>query len=468
MSKSFVTPAIGFVDLATFSDLEAYLYGGSNAVTYFVRSIKKSNWFSFLPVTLRHVSGVPGFGNDFSASVNRSGDYVLNSWLRVQVPQIQLPVTGADGSALYLDSSIRWTRNFMHNLIQKVNISFNELVVNEFDNHWLDFNHYLRTRGSKQVGYRNMIGDISSMTTPVGPGVPLGTGGFFNLVLPFWYGEDSGIALQAAALPFNDIKINYFLRDWTELLVLQAGTAAAGGVRAATTSDVYMTGKSLQTVPKLTVVETWSHYAIVHNDERVKMGKAPRDVVIHQVQELQEVAFDATVSGVQQSYDLRLSHAVHLMVWAARNNATTGEWSNYTTEPNYAGLDPISNSALVYENTFRMNMGSDYFSLVAPYLYSDAIPEETGIHFMTYAIHPWCLDPSGSTGMSKLANVSIVHDPSPAATNASSASAPVDKDGVAIVTQAGAVFPQKYRHVFRARNWNIVRASGGSLGLPVL
>lgn len=452
-----VTTAIGFVDLATFKDLEAYLYGGCNAVTYFVRSIKKANWFSIVAISLRHVSGVPGFNNEFSASVNRSGDYVLNVWLRVKVPQIQIPLT-IGGQQTFLNSSIRWTRNFMHNLIKCVEISFNELVVESFDNAWLDFNFYLRIDASKKVGYENMIGNIASMTTPVGPGVPLGTGGFFNLPLPFWFTEDSGISLPVAALPFNDIKINYTFRDWTEILVLEPGTIAGGGATPATLASI--------AAPVLTV-ETFAHYAVVHNDERVKMGKCPRDIVITQVQDLQESSFLATSAGLENSYDLRLSHAVILMVWAARNNATAGEWSNYTTEPDYAGLDPISSTAIVYENTNRVNMGSDYYSLVAPYYWSDAIPEVTGIHFFSYALHPWRIDPSGSTDMSALANVSIIADASPAAFNAQSNPA-LDKSGVQITHLDGTNFAQSWRFVFRARNHNIVRLSGGSLGLPVL
>ena len=71
---SGVTPAISFVDLATFSDPESFLYGGLESVTYFIRAVKKANWFSFVHINLKHQDGTPNFGNSFSASVNRSGD----------------------------------------------------------------------------------------------------------------------------------------------------------------------------------------------------------------------------------------------------------------------------------------------------------------------------------------------------------------------------------------------------------
>ena len=137
--------------------------------------------------------------------------------------------------------------------------------------------------------------------------------------------------------------------------------------------------------------------------------------------------------------------------------------SNYTTLPNYAGDDPLAFSQLLYENTPRLAMGSDYYSLILPYYMSTAIPDETGYHLWSYALKPWDpTKPSGSTDYSKLANVSILHDASPAAINASGLNgAPVDDNGNPIVfppiVGVSTPFPQVWRHLFIAKNWNIAR-----------
>ena len=47
-----------FVDLATLDTLEDYLYGGDEAVTYFVRQHIKSTWFSQVPVVLAAASSI--------------------------------------------------------------------------------------------------------------------------------------------------------------------------------------------------------------------------------------------------------------------------------------------------------------------------------------------------------------------------------------------------------------------------
>lgn len=458
-NKTSVTPAIAFVDLATFDELAAYMYGGCMAVTYFVRSVKKSNWFSFVAIGLRHVSGSPDFGQEFSASVNRSGDYVLNVWLRVKVPKIKLNEVG-----LLNDQRIdvRWTHNFMHQLVKHADITFNELCVHEFDSCWLDFNHYFRTTASKRVGYDTMIGEVEDMTDfqelqsaggAAGPDL-LGTGGYFNLPLPFFFTEDSGVALPVAALPFNDIKINYCLRAWEDMIVVNVGGQPASAAERATVISKLVTEAG--TPVKLQHVETNAHYAVIHNDERVLMGKCPRDILIHQVQLLQEQPF---LQSTQNSFDLRFSHAVHFLAWAARNETIVGELSNYSVlsldndavdgTVNLNGFDPIAQTVLIYENTARVDMGADYYSTVVPYYWCDVIPDISGMHGYSYSLEAFGLDPQGSTGYSKLANVSICLTPSAEAADS-------ERSG------------DKYKFCLRARNHNVVRLSGGSLGLPVL
>lgn len=475
-SQYSVTVSSGFIDLSTYQELEGFIYGGANAITHFVAAVIKSNWFSVIPVPVRNLGTFDFNQKNVSVSINRSGDYVLNVWFNCKIPQIYLYQSGS----IFLDATIRWTRNLMHNLMESVNITFNELVVQQFDNFWLDFNFMFRVRGSKRIGYRTMIGDIASMTTPVALDQPLGNGGYFSCVLPFFFGEDSGIALPVAALPFNDVKVNYNFRNWSELVVIYPGTSAVGGPSGpgtgavATTADVYVYG-STTTKPSLVDPTTYCHYAIVHNDERVKMGDAPRDILMHQIQNTQRSQFRDFTSAA--TFDLRLSHSIVTFAFAARNNTLASEWSNYTTEPNYAGLDPLAHAALIYENTTRLAMRSDYYSLVQPFFQHKAIPDETGYHIWSYALQPW--DPvcaSGSTNYSALANVSMQYLPSPAALasmgSGTTSGGPEDQNGNPIQwpNSAGVLTNQiqTYQHIFAARSWNIGRVANGSFGHPTL
>ena len=128
----------GFIDLATFDELEKYMYGGGDATAYFVRDTCKATWFTQVPVVLSRASGNPGFDTEWSVSISRAGDYLLSTWLRLTTPEIALnpAVFSIGGLAAngHTTMRMRWTRNFMHNIIRECCITFNDLVAARFDN----------------------------------------------------------------------------------------------------------------------------------------------------------------------------------------------------------------------------------------------------------------------------------------------------------------------------------------------
>jgi hypothetical protein len=455
-----------FIDLATFDEIEKYLYGGPDATAYFVRETRKSTWFSQVPVVLSRASGAPAFGQEWAVSISRAGDYLLQTWLRVQFPSITLNATNSIDTNLVTTTTnarLRWTRNLMHNIIRECCITFNDLVAARFDNYHLDFWAAFTVPAGKRNGYNNMIGNVSTLTNGVAPGsaLPAAT---LNLPLPFFYGRDSGVALPTAALPYNEMRINFSFRDYTDLLILENYTSTAEQRVALTVPT------DISTAPVLGAVQVWANYAIVSNDERKRMACAPRDILIEQVQTAPRQTF-APATNPQPSYDVRFSHAIKVLFFSVRNKTWAPEWSNYmTASPVDSGTivnftptgsaDPILQTSLIYENTNRLaQMGSDYFSLINPWYHAPVIPTDTGYHTYSYSLDFICLDPMGSTNYGKLTNVSIVPEASSAAiTAAGGGGAPA----------SGANFAQTYEFIITCVNNNIIRVSGGALGFPVL
>ena len=493
MSASICTSNVtsGFIDLATFDEIEKYLYGGPDATAYFVRETRKSTWFTQVPVVLSRASGQPDFGQEWAVSISRAGDYLIDTWLRVLMPAV-VTQFAADTQATR-GQFVRWTQNLMHNLIHECCITFNDLVAARFDSFHLDFWTAFTVPASKRLGYDNMIGNTTELTqgvTPAGgiiPGIPAAT---LNLPLPFFYSRDSGVALPTAALPYNEMRINFSFRRWEDLLIGMVSTLAppAGPAVACWTQVVPQVGVNstpaivgITKQPTIATAQVWANYAIVSNDERKRMACAPRDILIEQVQTAPRQRFDP-VNCPGPNFDVRFSHAIKVLFFSVRNTTHHAEWSVYTTNapvgtaPNSmdflnGGLDPILQTSLIYENTQRLaTMGSDYFSLVNPYYHAPAIPETaagvTGYHMYSYSLDFICLDPMGSTNYGKLTNVSVVPEASDAAKDAAdcpTTAAPPTTAATSCNTKC-----QLYEFVLTAVNNNIIRISGGALGFPVL
>jgi hypothetical protein len=455
----------GFIDLATFDEIEKYLYGGPDATAYFVRETRKATWFTQVPVVLSRAAGSPAFGQEWSVAISRAGDYMLQTWLRLTTPPVKLSATNTIDVAnpSSKPARIRWTRNFMHNIIRECCITFNDLIASRFDNYHLDFWAAFTVPSGKRVGYNNMIGNFDDMTAPKNE-IQSFT---LNLPLPFFYSRDSGVALPTAALPYNEMRINFHFREWNHLLIYENIDANISGTpkdyrQSISSSDI--DGGA----PILGNTQVWANYAIVSNDERKRMACAPRDILVEQVQTAPRQSF-TPATNQQQSFDIRFSHAIKVLFFAVRNSTCNAEWSNYltsspipfTSSVKFAPVgaaDPIIQTSLIYENTNRLaQMGSDYFSLVNPYFHAPVIPLETGFHSYSYSLDFISLDPMGSTNYGKLTNVSIVPECSAAA-----------KDGANALGPAGANFKQNYEFIVTAVNNNIIRVSGGALGFPVL
>ena len=197
----------GFIDLATYDELEKYMYGGPEATAYFVRETRKSTWFTQCPVTLARCNGNPEFGAEWSCSISRAGDYLLGTWLHVVTPEVSLQCNASNSVC------IAWTPNFMHALVKECCITFNDLVAARFDGTHLDFWAAFTTPASKSEGYKKMIGANLPTNGNHIPSYAL------NLPLPFFYTRDSGVALPTAALPYNEMRINFVFRQWQEMLL---------------------------------------------------------------------------------------------------------------------------------------------------------------------------------------------------------------------------------------------------------
>ena len=97
-----------------------------------------------------------------------------------------------------------------------------------------------------------------------------------------------------------------------------------GGAYPASSTDVAdLNTKTLNII-------CFGEYALVSNQERVRMGSCPRDILIEQSQEVTGGRFTASSIQTPNEQDIRFSYPVKALMFGIRNTSVASEWSNYT------------------------------------------------------------------------------------------------------------------------------------------
>lgn len=463
MSSQTVAITTSFIDLSTYDEIEVFFYGG-RSVNKFRKVIRRSNWFTVIAAQLNKGGTTGDFEGELQAIFSRAGDYIRDVWLRCVLPEIR---TRQGYQA-------RWTKNIGHNLIEEAFLQFNDLIINKLTSASIDFWTAFTVSASKRNGYDNMIGNIDPLTDPyrvpgavitvnqsaVLPAHPL------NVPLPFYFTHETTDSIPQAAAPFNDIRVSIKFRGLQNLLIIdELATDSPGNTfvrNTCATTDLSLI-ENCGTI-RLGKVEIWAHYAVIPNGDREKLAEELEiDTIVEQVQHIPATPFNPSNSS-SLTVDLRLTHSVRALFFAVRNATCRPEHSNYTshhTVPDNAGglpsvnfapagsTDPIARAVLKYENIDRVNMASDYFSLVNPYYTATAIPMETGYHLFNYANNLCSTQPDGSTNYARLSSASLTLEASEAAIAQS---------------QNG----DRFEALITASSITVLRFSAGAAGFPVL
>lgn len=150
----------GFIDIATYGEMESKLYGGQTAMTYFVRNTQKSTWFTQVPCSLSK-QGTSGFGGTSTFQVSRAGDYLLGTYLDVTLtgPSFDAWSSTTETNPAYNKiAGAFWAKDIGNTMIEEVNLTFNDLVAVKMSGEHLNFWSKFTVPAGKRDVYRKMIG----------------------------------------------------------------------------------------------------------------------------------------------------------------------------------------------------------------------------------------------------------------------------------------------------------------------
>ena len=379
--------------------------------------------------------------------------------------------------------------------------------MNKLTSYHMDFLAAFLTPDGKMNGYNNMIGNVPPLTNPyeeyaafphaiVAPNPAQDIPGSsvrlpryaLNIPLPFYFTRDHHDAIIQAACPFNDVRLTIKFRAWEDLLIVDRiqepvtdPTTGAIVTPAIVPADptVSLADALRSTNLRLNNCQVWAHYAVIPNGDREKIGEeSDIDTIIEQVQTIPPTSFNPA-NQKQRGVDLRFAHSIRALFFAMRNTTVRNEWSNYSTHvprgvPMAPGLifrpigatDPIGRAVLTYENVDRVNMSSDYYTLVAPYYTAVRIPNEIGYHLLSYCNKLDNLQPDGSTNFARLASVNLNIEASDVAE--AQASGVPNPQTLEQWDPAYHTSEARFDIVITASSLSVLRFSSGSAGFPVL
>lgn len=450
-TKATANLTSGYIDLATYDDIDRELYGGDEVTTWFSKEIQPFSWFVRLPVPLK----AQGQTTNPTYSFAKSADFVTDCWYQFTTPDIVVKTPEI------INYRIAYTANLGHNVCKSATLQFNDLPAVTFDNVAMDALSEYNLSSGKYTAYMRMIGNVSKA---VDWGSHLPPIKIKKSLHELWFtggGEphpEDGLPLCLVRL--NTVSLQFeFVDELDKLIRVQKNMATVPGtdpddwqdedpknVNLANIVDVVDSSKGLV----LPLPEVWADYVLVTKAERDDHKKQTRDVVIEQVQK-----FTGPKEAVgSYRHTFHFSYPMRYLTFMAENITAADKYnySNYTSKPedSSGGIDPIRKVTLWYDNTPRIqNMGGDHFAELEPFHHAERVPDATGYHLHSYCFKTTSRELDGASDYSRL-----------------STDLEIELNETSTDTDDTATTASSYKLQIRGISNNVIRFEDNSMGFP--
>lgn len=394
--------SVGWLDLATFSELDNTFYDGPEVTALHSNEIRPVSHFVRLTVQLKKSGQATSANYQFA----KTADFAGATWYDFTTPDITVK---DDQQTTY---RIAYTPNLGHNACRKLDFQANEVPLVRLDAVAMDNLTEANLPAGKYEGYMAAIGNVDKA---VEFGAHLPPIKIRKLLHEMWFCP-SGKPIPEQALTLCALKHNTmnfqaeFIQSFDEVIRVQQNTADVGDpavwvnidpkdVNLANIVDVVGGPGGLQ-FPQ---PDFWTEYVIVTAEERKQHRAEPKDILIEQVQSLTGPLKSAGTHRQQFFF----SYPMRYLTFNERNVTASNKnnMSNYTTnaDDSSAGIDPIRKVTLWYDNNPRyQNFDGSHFAQMEYMLHASGRTPATGHHLLAYCYDTTSSEIDGSTNFSKL------------------------------------------------------------------
>lgn len=411
------------MQLVAYGAQDIYLTGNPQ-ITFFKVIYRRHTNFSMESIE-QTFNGTADFGKKVTCTISRNGDLIHRTYLRVQLPDVTVPVPGSN------TNGFRWVNWLGHALIKSVEIEIGGQRIDKHYAAWLHIWNELTQTAGHAVGYANMVGntpDLTSVTKVASGGTAkVVKGKWLYIPLQWWFCRNPGLALPLIALQYHEVKINLEFAEKSDCY--WAGSLASG---------VWTSDLSKVQVPALGITSLFVDYIYLDTEERRRFAQVSHEYLIEQLQ----FTGDESTSQVSNKLKLSFNHPVKALIWTVQpsDNTTTQsttalgkQWFNFTDaddttqndniDPTYTAGAAAGGAQFISANTFFGNgdnptalaklqlNGHDrtserdgrYWNLVQPYQHFENVPA-LGINVYSFGLKPEEHQPSGTCNFSRIDN----------------------------------------------------------------
>lgn len=380
----------GLIQLVAYGAQDIYLTG-SPQITFFKVAYRRHTNFAMEAIE-QTFTGVPDFGKKVTATISRNGDLITRAYIEVDLPSVTALAAGSGATPF---SGFSWVAELGHFLVNNVNVEIGGQQIDKHYAEWFNLLNQLTLPAGKVKGYNAMIGNVSSLTVPVGSSSHAVAAGASSpaqtmwIPMQFWFNRHPGLALPLIALQYHDVKLNFQFNAFQDLI--------RGSATAASLGDCTL----------------YIDYIYLDTDERRRFALAQHEYLIEQLQ----FTGDESLSGISNKIKLAFNHPTKELVFVVqrRDVVTSGaganevrDYTNWTnTQVASQGKNPVFSALLQLNGHDRFSVRpGNYFNLVQPYQHHSNIPG-TGVCVYSFALTPEEHQPSGTLNFSRIDNATL-------------------------------------------------------------
>jgi len=309
------------MQLVAYGAQDVYLTGNPQ-ITFFKIVYKRHTNFAIEAIE-QTVSGNNSFGSTLTSTIAKNGDLITKMYIKCTVS-----LTGTGGK-------FAWVNKLGHALLEEVELLIGGSRIDKQYYGWLNLWYELARNTSHNRGYDKMIGNNSDMTI-------LSTGdktATLYIPLQFFCNKFNGLAIPVIALQYHDIRVDFKLRNASQLVVKESVTTTT-----ATISNISL----------------MVNYVFLDSEERKRFASSAHEYLIEQVQaDLNEKA-----DGSNTMYNLNFSHPCKSLYWYMQNGNFISGKSFLSYEPDstyiYRSGYADTNLTLINNATIRYVLSQMY------------------------------------------------------------------------------------------------------------